>query len=81
MRVVRIGGPIALAVIGLILALAVSNAIDGVNLSLIGWILFGAAAVWLLLELVLNRPRTRVTEIRDVQDRGQAVHREERRDI
>lgn len=81
MRAIRVGGPIALAVIGLILALAVSDAIQGIDLTMIGWILFGAAIVWLLLELVLNRPRTRVTEVRDTREPGGAVHREERRDI
>lgn len=83
MRVVRVGGPIALAVIGLILALAVSDAIPGVDLTMIGWILFGAAIIWLALELIMNRPRTRVTEVRQSRDAldGGAVRREEHRDI
>lgn len=83
MRAVRIGGPIALAVIGLILALAVSDAIPGVDLTMIGWILFSAAVIWLALELIMNRPRTRVTEVRESRDTldGGAVRREEQRDL
>lgn len=83
MRAIRVGGPIALAVIGLILALAVSNVIEGVDLAMIGWILFGAAIVWLALELILNRPRSRVTEVRESRGGadGAAVRREEQRDL
>lgn len=83
MRAVRVGGPIALAVIGLILALAVSDAIPGVDLTMVGWILFGAALIWLALELIMNRPRARVTEVRESRGGidGGAVRREEQRDI
>lgn len=65
MRAVRVGGPIVLIVIGLILALAVTDVLSGVDLTMVGWILAGAGAVWLVLELVLNRPRSRVTEVRE----------------
>lgn len=51
----QLGGPIALVVIGLILALAVANRIPGVDLVMIGYILAGAGAVWLVLALVLQR--------------------------
>lgn len=83
MRAVRVGGPIVLAVIGLILALAVSDAIPGVDLTMVGWILFGAAVIWLALELIMNRPRARVTEVRESRAGidGGAVRREEQRDI
>lgn len=82
MRAVRVGGPIALIVIGLILALAVSDVIRGIDLTMIGWIVAGAGAVWLILELVMNRPRTRVTEVRESRGGGPAgtVRREEYRD-
>ncbi|MDO5682515.1 MAG: DUF6458 family protein [Propionibacteriaceae bacterium] len=81
MRVVRVGGPIVLAVIGLILALAVSDAIPGVDLTMVGWILFGAAIVWLLIEVAMNRPRTRVSEVHESRGPGEAIRREEHRDI
>ncbi|OYO09354.1 DUF6458 family protein [Enemella evansiae] len=64
MRAARLGGPIALIVIGLVLALAIRDSISGVDLVMIGWIAAGAGAVWLLLELVMNRPRsTRTREV------------------
>ncbi|OYN94017.1 DUF6458 family protein [Enemella evansiae] len=61
MRAARLGGPIALIVIGLVLALAIRDSISGVDLVMIGWIAAGAGALWLLLELVMNRPRSRRT--------------------
>ncbi|WP_432559649.1 DUF6458 family protein [Granulicoccus sp. GXG6511] len=81
MRAIRVGGPIVLAVIGLILALAVSDAIPGVDLTMVGWILFGAALVWLAIEVIMNRPRTRVTEVHESRGGGDAMRREEQRDI
>jgi heme A synthase len=79
MRAVNLGGPIALIVLGLILALAVSDRISGVDLGLIGWILAAAGAIWLVLSLVLARPRTSVTEVRETRG-DQGVHRQEYRD-
>lgn len=66
-----IGGGIALIVIGAILSFAVSDAIDGVNLELIGYICMGAGALMLILALILNAQRsntshTAVVEHRDV---------------
>lgn len=82
MRAVRVGGPIALIVIGLILALAVADMLSGVDLTMIGWIVAGAGAVWLVLELVMNRPRSRVTEARESSGgiAGAPVRREEYRE-
>lgn len=40
-----LGWGIALAVVGLILALAVSDAINGVDLTVVGWILVAAGAL------------------------------------
>ena len=57
----RLGGPIALIVLGLALALAVADRLQGVDLGMIGWILTGAGVLWLLLELVVRRPRAQVT--------------------
>lgn len=80
MRGVNIGGPIALIVLGLILALAVSERISGVNLTMVGWILAGAGAVWLVLSLILSRPRAAVTETRESRGSGGGVRREEYRE-
>lgn len=41
-----IAGPVLITAIGLILALAVKEAIDGVDLEMVGWILAGAGVVW-----------------------------------
>lgn len=57
----RLGGPIVLIVLGLIAALAVQDRISGVDLGLIGWIVAGAGLLWLLLEMLLHRPRAQVT--------------------
>lgn len=64
MRTVRIGSPIVVAVIGAVLYFAVPGSIAGINIAMIGLILMIAAAVWLVLELLLNRPRDRVTSER-----------------
>lgn len=57
----RFGGPVTLIVLGLVLALAVHKAISGIDLSTIGWIIAGAGVLWMILELVMHRPRTAVT--------------------
>lgn len=84
MRNARIGAPIVIMVIGAILRWAVADAISGVDLAMIGLIMLVAGGVWLILELVLGRPRSRVTTERtDVQGggtAGQHVEREIRRD-
>ena len=51
-----IGGGIALIVIGAILSFGVSDAIDGVNLGLIGYICMGAGVIALILAIVAQRP-------------------------
>ena len=61
MRIVNIGGPIALGVFGAILYFAVGNFFRGVDTKTIGLILLAAAVIWLVLGLVVNRPRARVT--------------------
>lgn len=66
-----IGGGIALIVVGAILAFAVNDAIDGVNLELIGYICMGAGVLALILAIALNAQRGRtshreVIEHRDV---------------
>ena len=81
MRAIRVGGPIVLAGIGLILALAVRGSIPCVDLTMVGWILFAAGLVWLVIEVLVNRPRSRVTEVHESRAPGEAVRREEQRDI
>lgn len=63
-RTARIGGPIAIVVIGAILYFAISDMVEGVDLTMIGLILMVAGAVWLLIELVVNRRRSAVTRER-----------------
>ncbi len=71
MRAARIGGPIVLAVIGAVLYFAIPDAVDEVPLGTIGLILMIAGGIWLLLELILGRPRSAVTsESRTVNDGG-----------
>lgn len=62
----RIGGPIAVIVIGLILALvfptsiaAVVTFISAAQVGALGWIMVVAGAIWLVLELVLAGRRDR----------------------
>lgn len=76
MRVVNLGGPIALGVVGAILYFAMSDMIPGLDSKMVGLILMGAAAVWLVLGLIANRPRSTVTTERtNVQDTGGAAPR------
>ncbi len=53
-----IGGSIALLAIGAILAFAVQDAISGVDLVAVGYILMAAGALGILLSLFLNAQRT-----------------------
>ncbi|HOB04849.1 MAG TPA: DUF6458 family protein [Propionibacteriaceae bacterium] len=82
----RIGGPIALIAVGLILAFGVNIAIKGANLDTIGYILAGAGVAWLIFELIANGRRTaRTVESTTVQNPGvpggtQHVEREVRSD-
>jgi len=82
----RLGGPIGLIVVGLILAFGINVAIPGANLYLIGVILAAAGAVWLVIELIANGRRSaRTVESTTVQQPGvpggtQHVEREVRSD-
>lgn len=85
-RGVRIGAPIVIAVIGAILYFAVSDSVEGVDLTMIGLILMIAGGVWLIIELLVGMSRTSVrSERTTVQDPGVAgaaprTEREVRRD-
>lgn len=63
-----IGLGIFLLVVGAILSFAVSSAVDGVNLVMIGYILMAAGVLSLLLGLVMNTQRTNTTH-REIVDR------------
>lgn len=52
MKYLNIGGPIALASLGAVLFFAVNVETSGFNLSTIGLILMGAAAVWLVAGII-----------------------------
>ncbi len=67
----RLGGPIGLIVVGLILAFGINVAIKGANLDLIGYILAGAGVLWLVIEVIANGRRTaRTVESTTVQTPG-----------
>lgn len=54
--------------IGAILRWTISDSISGIDAPLVGLILLGAGVVWLVLELILGRPRTQIIRERtDVQ--------------
>ena len=53
-----IGGGIALIVIGAILSFGISDAVDGINLAVIGYICMGAGVIAIILALVLNAQRS-----------------------
>ena len=64
-----IGGGIALIVIGAILSFGVSDAIDGVNLTVIGYICMGAGVIALILAIVLNAQRSNTSHTAVVEQR------------
>lgn len=80
----RIGSSIVLIAIGAILAFAVADVIDFIDLRLVGYILMGVGVLGLILSLVMNAPRSqkRVSESRSVQDpnTGEQITRNETRD-
>jgi Domain of unknown function (DUF6458) len=68
-----LGGAIALIAIGLILGFAVNVSIAGIDVHLIGLILAGVGALWLLLYFLVLAPRRRAAvEARTVR-RGTVV--------
>lgn len=68
-----IAGPVVITAIGLILALAVADRMDGVDLTMIGWILAGLGLAWglytalagrdgIVTRRTVRRPATEVVE-------------------
>ena len=64
-----IGGGIALIVIGAILSFGVSDAVDGVNLVVIGYICMAAGVIALILAIVLNAQRSNTSHTAVVEQR------------
>ena len=64
-----IGGGIALIVVGAILSFGVSDRIEGVNLTVIGYICMAAGVVALILAIVLNSQRSNTTHRAVVEQR------------
>ena len=63
-----IGGGIFLIVVGAILAFAVSDVLEGVDLTMIGYICMAAGVLTLIIALVVNAQRTN-TSHREVIER------------
>lgn len=80
MTYVNIGGPVALGIIGAVLVWAVPDALEGVDLAMIGYILLVGAAIWLVLGLLFNsRSRSvRTAEQRTMTGDGERIDRETR---
>ncbi len=70
-----IGVSLFLIVLGLILALAVHVSVAGVDIVLVGWILFGAGVLGLIASFVIFAPRRRRTVVvnRTYTDPNQTV--------
>jgi len=60
-----VGPPLGLIALGLVLWLAVSATVGGISIQTIGLIVFLVGAVWLVIELVLARPRRRSAVVRE----------------
>lgn len=80
----RIGSSIFLIALGAILAFAVQDIVDFVDLTMVGYILMVVGAIGLVASLILAAPRRRhrVSESRSVRDpnTGETIRRDETRD-
>jgi len=56
-----VGIGIVLLAVGLVLALAVGDAVQGVDLALIGWILTGVGALAIVVALIMTAQRSHQT--------------------
>ena len=65
-----LGTGIALLVIGGILAFGVNDAIDAVNLGVIGYICMAAGALAIILSLVVNNQRRSTAHTEVIERRG-----------
>ena len=62
------GPPILMVVIGLVAALALNVFVEGVNLTMIGWILAGLGVLWLLLVAYQNNKSNTTSSVESVTD-------------
>ena len=58
-----LGTSLILIAVGLILALAVEFEVSGIDINMIGWILFVVGIIGALLELAVFRPRRTTTTV------------------
>lgn len=71
-----------LLVVGLVLALAVTDQVNGVDLTMVGWIMAAVGAVLIVLTAVsLNRGRSTRTSATTVHPDGSQTVQERRTDI
>lgn len=63
-----IGGSITLIVVGAILSFAVQDDINGIDLTVVGYICMGAGVLWLILTFAMMSQRTN-TSHREVIER------------
>jgi len=64
-----IGGGIFLIVIGAILAFAVSDSVDAVDLSMIGYICMGAGVLVLIIAVIMNAQRSNTSHREVIEHR------------
>jgi hypothetical protein len=65
-----IGGGIALLVVGGILAFGISDRVDGLDLTAIGYICMGGGILAIILSLVLNQQRSNTSHTEVVERRN-----------
>ena len=65
-----IGGGIALIVVGAILSFGISDALDGVNLAVIGYICMGAGVIAIILAVALQASRNNTSHREVIEQRG-----------
>ncbi|GLY28829.1 DUF6458 family protein [Kineosporia sp. NBRC 101731] len=65
-----VGGGIALLVVGGILSFGVSDRVDGLDLTAIGYILIAGGVLAIILSLVLNNQRRNTTHTEVVERRN-----------
>lgn len=67
----KIGSSIALIVLGAILAFAISDVIDGIDLTMAGYILMGGGAIGLVLSLIFaNKSNTSTSRVAEAGPQG-----------
>lgn len=69
-----IGSGIFLIAVGAILAFALNESVDSINLELVGFILMGAGVIGIIISLILNRQRANTTH-REVREEHVDEHR------